>query len=179
MTETTDLLTTGTPNSRRKRKWPVAWLVIIALLLIGWMTTFFMGKSAISKLEKSHNTMERQQIMAKGTMLAASLKHTDPVILANDGQNYAQSFFSEIMQDMDIVFIAVLDNNGEVHATSDIRLKRQAVRKVSDMGNKVISSKGSSGADREFVGALNNAYGKQIGAVLVGVSYSKDAKKKK
>lgn len=160
------------------RKWPLACLVILGLFLLVWMVIFFANKSAISKLEKAHREEIRQQIMDKGKLLTASFRQTDSAILSKKGQLLAQGYFSEIMKDKDIVFITVLDKKGIVRATSDLRFTREPVQKIPDLGGKILSRPGSSGADIEFYGPINDADGKQIGAVLVGVNYGANREKK-
>lgn len=177
MTERTDSAVNVTPESSPKRKWPIGWLIITVLLLIGWMITIFTGKAANRNLAKSYHEIERRQIEEKGRMLAASFRQSDPAILSEKGQRFAEGYFSEIMDDYDILFIIVLDNSGQVRATSETRFL-DTTKKLPELGGKVISRLGKNDAYLEFLGPINNTEGKQIGAVLVGMNYFKDDEEK-
>ena len=131
MTGTTDSTPASTPENRNRRKWPLGWLIFIGLLIIGWLISFFMTSSAMNSQRKVYRKEIRQQIMEKGKLIAASFRQTDSAILSENGQQLAQGYFSEIMQDENIVFITVLDRNGVVRATSDLRFFARTNSKIT------------------------------------------------
>ena len=158
--------------SSRPRKYPVAWLVISGVLLLLWIITFIVGKTTISSTESRYQSLLKEQIDRKGEVVASVFSLAHPSLLSEEGQRIAQKYFTEIMKDEDILYLTLLNNNGEVCATSDLRFTRDKAETLPDFAGKTISRPAPDGVNVEYYGPIHDTNGMQVGAVRVGVSYA-------
>ncbi len=167
----TDSIETQVDPQSRSRKLPLAWLILTGILLLLLYITYFVGKARVSSTEARYKSALMESATRKGDAVAASIRLINPQLLSDDGQRAAQAYFAGIMKDPDIAYLVILDQQGQVRATSDLRFLREPAQPVSDLGGKTRGRTPADGANTEMMGPITDIDGKQIGAVRVGISY--------
>ncbi|HEY3380100.1 MAG TPA: hypothetical protein VGL77_21710 [Armatimonadota bacterium] len=163
------------------RQRATGWLVLTGILLVALLVATVWGVKQTRNLKASMATQLAAQetrhaaeveklLQVKATAIAAALQMVNADLLSDAGQKNAQSFFGELLQgDESIAFVALLDKGGNVRATTDLRIMRDATPGPVTLTKVQLNTTPANGADFEADGPITDTNGQVIGAVRVGV----------
>ncbi len=175
------------PRSARRllRGWPV-FSGVLVLLLLGVLIAAAVRISglkhalaivaerqaeAMQQAEKLHNKALYWTVRHKGESIARSFRMINPLLLTDAGQRDVQTTFGLLMKDTHIAYVALLDQHGNVCATTDQRLTREPAAPMPAMTDVLYSPKRVDGADGEVIGPITDIADQQIGTVRVGLTF--------
>jgi hypothetical protein len=178
----------GSRPERTRGQLPKGWLILTGVLVLLNLITLGVGKYREGRLSKELDDANKQHALAvqqlqqqqsaqlettirkKGESIARTLQMVNPLLLTDQGQKLALDYFTNLLEDPNIEFIALYDANGTICATSNLRLDKVVV--PPGLGSDVSSQKGQFGADIQFFGPITNSSGRQVGAALIGMTFN-------
>ncbi|HEX2949288.1 MAG TPA: hypothetical protein VHV83_06930 [Armatimonadota bacterium] len=171
------------------RKSHNASLIIIGILVIALCASWGVNAYRLQRQQKAfesqlataeqHNAdVMKQMLQAKAISLASAMQMVNADLLTENGQKNAQSLFVDMLRDPNIAYVALLDNSGNVTATTDLRLARDAGSVPANLTKVELNNQAANGADFEAVGPITDASGSPIGAVRVGITIKPTEKSK-
>lgn len=159
-----------------KRRYPKGWLIFTGVLLLASLLMYCFNMATVSSLKAKQQAALRNSITLKAQSVASSFQMVNPLLLTNHGQKSAQALLASVMRDKDIAYVVLLDRQGSVCTTSDLRFVRTSRQSLPKFNGDLETRQGVEGADMEAIGPITDTEGKLIGAVRIGVSYPKTAK---
>lgn len=183
-------ITVANPPRRKRQFAFMFWQIVSAALALAFLISLGVGalrshqaakrlialqatqRTEMKRRDAAHLAALRKSVEQRALSLARSMQMINPELLTEDGQKQAQAFFSEVIADADIAYIAVVDGEGAVTATTDLRLARESAARIT-VSKAEIRKHAAAGADFEAVGPITNFSGEVLGVVRVGMTYPK------